>query len=109
MPKTISAKRIEKHNEAVRSGKVITEAEIGNEYFRLGPVPKAMGNVIDTFRHVKLVRPCKCGCDERGGTMGVGYITGATIDAGFTVWIKEERTYLAIQAVFRNQGLHADE
>jgi hypothetical protein len=51
-------------------------------------------------RPLKVTRPCECGCDERGGEKGVGYLSGSTKEGhGFTLWIQDEETYQAVRAV----------
>jgi hypothetical protein len=55
-------------------------------------------------RPVSLWRPCPCGCDNRDGSSGAGYISGATKDGkGFTVWLESEETYQAVKRVFKEQ------
>lgn len=45
----------------------------------------------DEGRPLQVCRPCPCGCDQRGGYEGVGYITGSTEDGrGFTLWVDDE-------------------
>ena len=45
-------------------------------------------------RLLSLYRPCVCGCDERNGKHGVGYISASDGDGrGFTLWIEEEKTF----------------
>lgn len=60
---------------------------------------------LDLDRPVQVRRPCSCGCDERDGCQGVGYITGG----GFTLWIEEEPVYQAIRRSFEAQELEFDE
>jgi hypothetical protein len=56
------------------------------------------------YRQVSLWRPCPCGCDERDGSTGAGYISGCTKNGkGFTVWIEEEKTFQAVKRVFDEQ------
>lgn len=45
-------------------------------------------------------RPCSCGCDEREGHKGYGYITGSDAEGnGFTIWIEDEAVFEAVQSV----------
>lgn len=49
-------------------------------------------------RPLQLRRPCECGCDERDGERGVGYLTASDSNGqGFTLWIEEESVYEAIR------------
>ena len=51
-------------------------------------------------RRVTLCRPCACGCDQRDGDMGVGYLTGSDADGnGFTIWIEDEAVFSAMERV----------
>ncbi len=55
-------------------------------------------------RPLSLRRPCSCGCDERDGKKGVGYLTGSTpLGNGFSIWIKSEKVYQAIRKVLRQK------
>ena len=52
-------------------------------------------------RKFRLQRPCVCGCDERDGYHGVGYLTGSdALGRGVTVWITDEDVYQALARVF---------
>lgn len=45
-------------------------------------------------RPLRLYRPCSCGCDERNGEKGVGYLSGSNARGeGFTVWIEDEEVF----------------
>jgi hypothetical protein len=45
-------------------------------------------------RLLQVCRPCPCGCDDRGGRPGVGYLTGSDEEGnGFTIWIETEEVY----------------
>jgi len=45
-------------------------------------------------RMLQVKRPCPCGCDDRGGRAGVGYLTGSDAEGiGFTIWIESEEVY----------------
>jgi hypothetical protein len=45
-------------------------------------------------RMFRIQRPCSCGCDERDGKKGVGYITGSDKNGnGVTIWIADEKVY----------------
>ena len=69
------------------------------------PKTQFIWNGGDPGRSLMLRRPCSCGCDERDGSKGAGYLTGATKDGrGFTVWIESEEVYQAIMAVAMEQG-----
>ena len=51
-------------------------------------------------RPFTLARPCECGCDNRDGDKGVGYLTGSDKDGkGFTLWIEDEQVFRAIQRI----------
>jgi hypothetical protein len=61
-------------------------------------------------RPLQICRPCSCGCDMRGRTTGVGYITGATDEnKGFTIWIEEEETFLRLKEAFEAHIIPPDE
>jgi hypothetical protein len=43
-------------------------------------------------RLLQVCRPCPCGCDDRGGRPGVGYLTGSDEEGnGFTIWIESKK------------------
>jgi hypothetical protein len=43
-------------------------------------------------------RPCPCGCDDRGGRGGVGYLTGSDAAGnGFTIWIESEEVFQRLE------------
>lgn len=45
-------------------------------------------------RPLELYRPCSCGCDQRGGYKGVGYLSGSDERGnGFTIWIQDEEVF----------------
>ena len=45
-------------------------------------------------------RPCACGCDQRDGGHGVGYLTGSDAEGnGVTVWIEDEGVFQALRAL----------
>jgi hypothetical protein len=49
-------------------------------------------------RILQVCRPCPCGCDDRGGRPGVGYLTGSDEEGnGFTVWIESEAVYQSLE------------
>ena len=44
------------------------------------------------------LRPCSCGCDERDGRAGVGYLTGSDAAGnGFTIWIESEEVFQRLE------------
>ncbi len=48
-------------------------------------------------RELALSRPCSCGCDERDGFKGVGYLTGSNEKGeGFTIWLEDEAVFQAV-------------
>lgn len=52
----------------------------------------------DKNRPFDLYRPCACGCDERTGFKGAGYLSGSDSQGnGFTIWIKTEKEYKLIK------------
>lgn len=56
-----------------------------------GQVKRWKGEVNRAFR---LQRPCSCGCDQRSGDKGVGYLTGSDSKGnGFTLWITDEKVF----------------
>lgn len=55
-------------------------------------------------RAFRVQRPCSCGCDLRGGSKGVGYITWSDPDGnGVTVWIKDERTFQIVKKIYHQR------
>jgi hypothetical protein len=49
-------------------------------------------------RLLQVRRPCPCGCDDRGGRGGVGYLTGSDAAGnGFTIWIQSEEVYQRLE------------
>jgi hypothetical protein len=51
-------------------------------------------------RALQVCRPCSCGCDERDGFKGVGYVTGSNAKGnGFTIWIENDEVFNNISAV----------
>lgn len=59
-------------------------------------------------RPLSLYRPCACGCDERGGYKGVGYLTGSDKKGkGFTLWIEDEPVFQAVKAALDRDRQHA--
>ena len=49
-------------------------------------------------RLLQVRRPCSCGCDDRGGRGGVGYLTGSDAAGnGFTIWIESEEVFLRLE------------
>jgi hypothetical protein len=44
-------------------------------------------------------RPCSCGCDNREGKKGVGYIIGSDGGNGFTIWVENENVFKLAQQV----------
>ena len=65
-------------------------------------------SVTDWDRPLKLSRPCNCGCDARGGTKGVGYISGGSGNAFFSIWIENEATYQALATLLKKHGIPTD-
>ena len=54
-------------------------------------------------RSIQVVRPCPCGCDERDGFRGVGYITGSDKDGnGFTIYIRSEEVFQVASKLINN-------
>lgn len=48
-------------------------------------------------------RPCRCGCDNRDGMRGVGYLSASDDDGnGFTIWIEDERIYACVALILRS-------
>lgn len=51
-------------------------------------------------RQLSVLRPCECGCDQRDGYLGVGYITGSDDDGnGVTIWIESEKVFARIKSL----------
>lgn len=76
---------------------------MGREYSesRQPPSPK-----LDNARPLMLRRACNCGCDNRDGDKGAGYITGADGKGSFfTVWLEKEETFQAAKKVFKKHKL----
>jgi hypothetical protein len=49
-------------------------------------------------RLLQVCRPCSCGCDERDGRAGVGYLTGSDAAGnGFTIWIESEEVFQRLE------------
>jgi len=49
-------------------------------------------------RLLQVRRPCSCGCDDRGGRLGVGYLTGSDAEGnGFTIWIESEEVFQRLE------------
>ena len=55
-------------------------------------------------RDIQMQRPCPCGCDERGGPKGVGYLTGGREGAYVTVWAPDEESYAIMRRVFGGEA-----
>mgnify|MGYP006430625829 CR=1 FL=1 len=58
-------------------------------------------------RETMVCRPCPCGCDNRNPEFDgwAGYMTGSDADGnGFTMWIKEEEKFVAVQKLFSKDG-----
>jgi hypothetical protein len=58
-------------------------------------------------RLLQVRRPCPCGCDERDGRPGVGYLTGSDDEGnGFTIWIETEEVYRRLERLLikRQEG-----
>jgi len=56
-------------------------------------------------RKVNAYRSCSCGCDDRGGRKGVGYISGSDDQGyGFTIWIRNESTFQALVKEFMGRS-----
>ena len=54
----------------------------------------------ETDRPLGVHRPCSCGCDERAGYQGYGYLTGSDAEGnGFTLWIEDEEVFEAVRAI----------
>lgn len=49
---------------------------------------------------VEMRRPCSCGCDQRGGPHGVGYLIASRGGVGFNLWAQTEKEYQAMRAIF---------
>jgi len=66
-------------------------------------------NKLDTWRgeksrQLRLSRPCKCGCDYRGGNTGAGYLTASDDHGdGFTLWIESEDDYQIIRGAIMSE------
>jgi hypothetical protein len=55
-------------------------------------------------RLLSVCRPCSCGCDDRGGRPGVGYLTGSDEEGnGFTVWIECEEVYQRLERLLAQE------
>jgi hypothetical protein len=63
---------------------------------------------MDLKRPLSLRRPCRCGCDSRGGEKGVGYVTGGSGKHFVSVWLEHEDVYQALQAIFWAHNLPAE-
>jgi hypothetical protein len=49
-------------------------------------------------RLLQVRRPCSCGCDDRDGRGGVGYLTGSDAAGnGFTIWIESEEVFQRLE------------
>jgi hypothetical protein len=73
---------------------------------RINTFPAPADNpMLDANREISLYRPCFCGCDNREGSPGVGYITASGGGEGVTIFIDNEEDYQAIRKVFEAQGL----
>lgn len=60
----------------------------------------------DEGRGIKACDSCPCGCDNRGGFKGLGYITGSTPEGkGFSLWIKDPLLWERIREVFQAHDL----
>ena len=61
-------------------------------------------------RALAVKRPCACGCDQRDGGHGVGYLTGSDAEGnGVTVWIEDEGVFQALRALVAVQvGAYRD-
>jgi len=57
-------------------------------------------------RLLQVRRSCPCGCDDRGGRPGVGYLTGSDGEGnGLTIWIESEEVYLRLERLLaKNDG-----
>ena len=56
-------------------------------------------------RALAVKRPCDCGCDQRDGGHGVGYLTGSDAEGnGVTVWIEDEQVFQALRAMVAVQA-----
>lgn len=65
-----------------------------------GPVKLWKGEADRAFR---LQRPCSCGCDQRDGYQGVGYLSGSDSKGnGFTMWIQSEKVYQIMAKSMKN-------
>jgi len=53
---------------------------------------------------------CSCGCDDRGGDRGVGYVIGMDAKGrGFTIWIRDDETMRRFKQALRDSnGVIAD-
>ena len=51
-------------------------------------------------RVLAVKRPCDCGCDQRDGGHGAGYLTGSDAEGnGVSVWIQDEEVFQALRAL----------
>lgn len=51
-------------------------------------------------RPLQVCRPCPCGCDDRDGIKGIGYLTGSNqVGAGFTIWFASEKSFQKVQGI----------
>ena len=59
-----------------------------------------------TFRPFELMRKCECGCDDRSGDKGFGYLIGCTPDGdGVTIWIRNEEVFRWIEKIIEHEKL----
>lgn len=57
-------------------------------------------------RPLSILRPCRCGCDERSGDKGVGYITVSDAEGnGVSLWILTEGSFQRFERLI-NGGEH---
>jgi hypothetical protein len=69
---------------------------LSKNYFFGGKAMKAKESTWhgEKDRLLQVCRPCPCGCDDRGGRTGVGYLTGSDAAGnGFTIWIESEEVF----------------
>jgi len=57
-------------------------------------------------RAFMLYRPCHCGCDERDGKKGVGYLTASDKKGnGFTIWLENEAVFQTMLSILKEKDV----